>query len=218
MLDALWRTAAWSDTLQSWLHCVLAATALHRSAEPEIVIAEDQQDIAATLAGDGEAFARLIERYQNEVGRIMWRFTRDRGQWEALVADVLVDAYLSLANYRARGPFGAWLRTIATRAGYKFWRDRSQRREAEAFSLAKWNAAATTSADALRAADAAELVHRALEQLPPRDRLVLTLLYLEECSVAECAERTGWSRAMVKVQAHRARGKLRRLLESEADA
>ena len=43
--------------------------------------------------------------------------------------------------------------------------------------------------------------------------ILLTLLYLEELSVADAAERTGWSRTMVKVQAHRARKKLRALLE-----
>jgi RNA polymerase sigma-70 factor (ECF subfamily) len=47
-----------------------------------------------------------------------------------------------------------------------------------------------------------------------RDRLVLMLIYLEGCSVAEAAEATGWSRTMVKVQAHRARRRLRALLET----
>ena len=55
------------------------------------------------------------------------------------------------------------------------------------------------------------MLHGLLEELPPRDRLVLTLRYLEELSVEETAERTGWSRAMVKVQAWRAREKLKRL-------
>ena len=64
-------------------------------------------------------------------------------------------------------------------------------------------------------AEAAAQVQAALEKLPPRDRLVLTLMYLEDLSIAEIAERTGWSRIMVKVQAFRARRKLRRLLEAE---
>jgi DNA-directed RNA polymerase specialized sigma24 family protein len=44
--------------------------------------------------------------------------------------------------------------------------------------------------------------------------MVLTLLYVEELSVAQTAEETGWSRTMVKVQAHRARKKLKKLLEA----
>ena len=46
------------------------------------------------------------------------------------------------------------------------------------------------------------------------DRLVLTLLHLEGNSVEEIAEVTGWSKSMVKVQAHRARARLRKLVEA----
>jgi RNA polymerase sigma-70 factor, ECF subfamily len=42
---------------------------------------------------------------------------------------------------------------------------------------------------------------------------VLTLLYLESHSVAEAAELAGWSQTMVKVQAYRARQKLRKLID-----
>jgi RNA polymerase sigma-70 factor (ECF subfamily) len=53
-----------------------------------------------------------------------------------------------------------------------------------------------------------------LAELPPRDRLVLTLLHLEELDTQAIAERLGWSRTLVKVQAFRARQKLRKLLEA----
>ena len=59
-------------------------------------------------------------------------------------------------------------------------------------------------------------MHRVLEKLPERDRVVLTLLYLEERSVAEIADLLGWSRAMVKVQTWRAKRKLERLLDPAA--
>ena len=42
---------------------------------------------------------------------------------------------------------------------------------------------------------------------------MLTLLYWDDCTVAEAAELAGWTQTMVKVQAHRARKKLKRLLE-----
>jgi RNA polymerase sigma-70 factor (ECF subfamily) len=59
---------------------------------------------------------------------------------------------------------------------------------------------------------AASLVHRLLAQLRPRDRLVLTLRYLEGCSVAETAQRTGWTQGMVKVQTRRAIKRLEKLV------
>ena len=61
--------------------------------------------------------------------------------------------------------------------------------------------------------EAVETLHRVLDQLSPRDRLVVTLLHLENRSVADAAASIGWSQAMVRVQAFRARSKLRKLLE-----
>jgi len=60
---------------------------------------------------------------------------------------------------------------------------------------------------------ASEILGDLLEGLLPRDRLVLTLLYWDGCSVAEAAELTGWTQTMVKVQAYRARKRLKRLIE-----
>lgn len=61
--------------------------------------------------------------------------------------------------------------------------------------------------------EAADYLYRLLEQLPWKDRLVLTLLHFDGCDTAEIAQRVGWSRTLVKVRAHRARAKLRSLLE-----
>ncbi len=173
----------------------------------------DRRDIEASLAGDGEAYGRLIRRHQDAVGTYLWRFTRDRRQWEELVHDVFVEAYLSLRSYRGRGPWLHWLRRIATRAGYRYWKERTRQKAREPLSLESWDAVATDGSRERAAADAAERVHAVLTRLGPRDRLVLTLMYLEECSVAEISELSGWSRSMVKVQAHRARKRLKTLLE-----
>ena len=176
---------------------------------------EDLQDIRATLDGDGDAYARIVGRYQKNITGRMWRFTRDRNQLEELVNDVFVEAYISLRGYRADAPFEHWLNSIATRTGYRFWKKQKTRACRET-PLQDWDAVVSGNAE-IEAAEAAELVHSLLAQLPARDRLVLTLMYLEELSVAEIAEETGWSRIMVKVQAHRARKKLKQLLENKSD-
>ncbi len=54
-----------------------------------------------------------------------------------------------------------------------------------------------------------------LARLPADDRLVLTLMYFEECGTQEVAERMGWSRAKVKTQALRARRKMKEIAERE---
>ena len=52
-----------------------------------------------------------------------------------------------------------------------------------------------------------------MDKLPPRDRLVLLLRYVEEHSVQETADLTGWTQTMVKVQSWRARQKLKKLFQ-----
>lgn len=175
---------------------------------------EDLDDIRAALGGDEDAYARIVQRYQPVVFRQMWRFTRDRNVLDELVQEVFVEAYFSLKGYRAKAPFLHWLRRIATRTGYRHWK-REGRQSAIRESAVAAAAQNHTELNVNRPSDAGEIVYRYLEWLAPADRLVLTLLYLDGCGTDEIAERTGWSRTLVRVRAHRARNRLRRILEDE---
>ncbi len=175
----------------------------------------DSEDIRQTRQGDSDAYRRLVERYQAHVAQILWRFSRDRSVHEELVQDVFVEAYLSLNTYRGSAPLGHWLARIATRVGYRYWKEKARQKATEPFSLAEWDQVASDDdmIEQIEPDRAADVLHRLLAQLPPRDRLVLTMRYIEGCDVAETARRTGWTKTMVKVQALRARNKLKRLLE-----
>jgi RNA polymerase sigma-70 factor (ECF subfamily) len=144
----------------------------------------------------------------------MWKFTRDRQVYEELVQDVFVEAYLNLRSYRGAAPLSHWLMKIATRAGYRYWKQRAKKRAQAAMSLADYDVSARDT-ETVEQQEAAEEVHRLLALLPPRDRLVLTLIYLEGCTIEQAAALAGWTRTMTKVQAHRARMKLRKLLEEQ---
>jgi RNA polymerase sigma-70 factor, ECF subfamily len=167
-------------------------------------------DVKAAAGGDGAAYARIVDRYQNLLAQRMMRFSRDPAVIEELVHDVFVEAYFSLGSYRGDAPLEHWLQRIATRVGYRNWK---QKRKEPTVSLQHAQHDPPARAGAGAEQDAADEVAVVLEQLPPRDRLVLTLLYLESRSVAEAADLAGWSQTMVKVQAHRARQKFRKLLD-----
>lgn len=78
---------------------------------------QDASDIAATLSGDGEAYRRLVLRYQEIISQQMCRFSRDASVREELVHDVFVEAYMSLRSYRGKAPWLHWLRKVAVRVG-----------------------------------------------------------------------------------------------------
>ena len=206
--------------LRRWLAGCMASCAMHAAAEPPAAASSptvdplEWADVQASQSGDHDAYARLVRRYQQTIGTYMWRFTRQRRVWEELVHDVFVEAYLGLDGFQGRAPFSHWLRRIATRVGYRFWKRRRRLQDHET-PLDEATGAAVArdeAADAQR--EAAEVVHGLLARLAPRDRLVMTLMYLEQRTVAEIAALTGWSESLVKVQAYRARRRLRRLCES----
>ena len=171
----------------------------------------DQALIRATLRNSDQSFAKLVARYESAVAGILWHFTRDRLVLEELVQDAFVEAYFSLNRFHEGAPFFPWLRTITTRVGYKHWRLLRRERLRTQLREHEMRSEPTTKTPS----DVAEYVFRTLEQLGSKDRLVLTLQYFEGCSVAEIAERMGWSQTLVKVRAFRARARLRTLLEAE---
>jgi RNA polymerase sigma-70 factor (ECF subfamily) len=178
----------------------------------ETVSEADRRDIADSLAGDGEGYARLIRRYQDKVAAQMWRFTRDAVILDQLVQDVFVEAYMSLKGFQGRAPFLHWLRRVATRVGFHYWKTKA-RMEGREEALKEDNLNLPADPQTLTPVEAADTLYRFLEKLPPADRLVLTLFYFEECNINEIAARAGWNRALVKVRLYRARKKLKALFE-----
>jgi RNA polymerase sigma-70 factor, ECF subfamily len=198
--------------LPAWVRGILFAVSLDsESHSPDDA---DLRDADAARCGDGEAYARIIRRHQATIARRMMRFAKDRRTIEELVHDCFVEAYLSLRTFRGDAPMEHWLTKIATRVGYRHWK--GQRRDRT--RLAKLGSMGPAATAQPRTTESEDLVNYVLDQLSPRDRLAITLLHLEGRSVSEAADLAGWSQTMLKVQAYRARKKLRALLEKQGAA
>lgn len=213
MMTATSELTTASALTASWVRAFVASMANNARAEQShrswsTADSELSADIAASVCGDGEAYARIIRHFQAAIARRMTRFTRDRSAVEELVHDVFVEAYFSLPRYRGDAPLEHWLQRIATRVGYRYWK-RSRGTPTVSLQMQVHDRPARNTSAAND--DVGDDIAAVLEQLPPRDRLVLTLLYLESRSVAEAAELAGWSQTMVKVQAYRARKKFHKL-------
>ena len=168
----------------------------------------DERLIAATLSGNDEAFAVLVGRYKSRVFGIAARYTRNEQELDDVAQEIFIKAYRNLARYRADAPFEHWLSRIAVRACYDLLR--KTRRERGHLPLEGIDVRAAENGDA---AAARELLDWAMGKLGAQERLVISLLELEERSVREVAELTGWSESNVKVRAHRARAKVKTILE-----
>lgn len=173
-----------------------ACAGLAERGDPERALVE------ASLAGDGEAFAALVRRHEARLFRLLGRFLKRPQDVEEAAQETFLRAWQKLGTFRREAPFEHWLVRIGLRHAF----DRMQRGRLAEEPLCEIPSPAGDP-------DARLEVERLLARLPPADRFLLVLLEGEGWSVAEVALRMGWSRVNVKVRAHRARRRLRRLLE-----
>lgn len=177
--------------------------------------ATDQQLITAILQGNSRMYGVLVERYQALVFTIALRYTRQREDAEELAQAAFVKAYTSLAQYRGDARFSTWLYTIVSSLGLSWVR----RKQLDTLSLSHEKVQAVADGLGQMEANRAEvrsrtdMLHRAIDMLLPDDAQVLTLFYLAEQSLEEVAQVMQIEANTAKVKLHRARGRLRKVIE-----
>jgi len=176
----------------------------------------DGQLVTATLAGDDHAFAELTRRHKSRVFGIAARFAQNAAEIEDIVQDVFVQAYFKLRQFRGDSPFEHWLLRIATFKCYDYLRKRRRGGPSVSVDVMLESGYEPTAPEPAAPHPGLERLHAALVELSPEQRLVITLLELEERTVQEIADLTGWSADNVKVRAFRARAALRKLMEKPA--
>ncbi len=167
---------------------------------------EESAWIEASRGGDRAAFEALIRRYERRVFRLAGRFFRRPEEVEDVAQETFLTIWRKLDTYRARAPFEHWLTRVCLNCCYA--RLRKRRPEETRDQLPEVPVAAVDPGPRLEA-------ERLLAILEPEDRFVLQLLHGEGWTTAEISQKLGWSRAKVKVRAHRARKKLRDQLSRE---
>jgi len=161
----------------------------------------------------------LVEALYPLVSRIVRRHVTGRESPEDLAQEVFARFFEKLRLYDQRSPLEHWLARLALNVCRTHWRRQARRPELrwedlqESERLVAEQAMSTSKPlDGIEDADARLLLMKVLATLPADDRLVLTLLHLEEKSVEEIAMLMGWNRTLVKVRAFRARAKLRKVV------
>ncbi len=174
----------------------------------------DERLIEAARKGDDESFSVLVARYKHHVFRLAAHFARDPYELDDLCQEVFSKVYGRLETFRLEAPFEHWLSRITVNTCYDMLR--KARRDKKHLSLEQLpiglkDTAAESRAEAKQAY---ELLMWGLSKLQTKERIVITLLELEEKPVRDVAKLTGWSEANVRVRAHRARQALKKILEA----
>jgi RNA polymerase sigma-70 factor, ECF subfamily len=174
--------------------------------------------IAATRNGDAASFEPLITKYSPRVFATARRYARRESEVEDIVQEIWLKAYQKLGSFRGDAPFEHWLMRLAVRTCYDFLRAHQRNRETTFSELTDaetdWLDRFVQNPDsAPENADAArQLIERVMTELSPPARLIITLLEIEDRSIKEISQITGWSLPLVKVRAFRARAEMKKIL------
>ena len=177
----------------------------------------DNEIISSILAGDREAYARIVERYQGYVFTLVMRFTKSREDAEELSQDIFVKAYRALAGFKGESKFSTWLYTIVNTTCITFLRkkrlDIKSLDDENVFASAD-NIDSGVSANLVEQKSKLAMVTNAISMLAPDDAEILTLFYKAEQSLDEIAGILKIEPNNAKVRLHRARTRLKNVMET----
>ncbi len=191
----------------------------------------DERLVEAAQAGNQEAFAELVQRYQGKIYNLALRYTNESETALDIAQDTFVRAWQMLPKFRGEANFYTWLYRIALNLCIDRHRralvrgepqkvsledltvERQRFEEAEEDADIWWESSETSEpeAEVLRE-EMRQKVWEAVQQLPPLLRQVILLREYEGLSLQEIAKITGSNVGTIKSRLYQARQHLKRLL------
>jgi RNA polymerase sigma-70 factor (ECF subfamily) len=177
----------------------------------------DNEIISKVLSGDYQAYAGLVNRYQNYVFTLALRIVKNREDAEEVAQDVFIKAYKYLADFKGASKFTTWLYTIVNNTSISFLRkkklDIHSLDNEKVFEMAD-NQDSGIRANLVEQKSKLAMVNDAIGLLNPDDAQIITLFYKAEQSLEETAQVLGIEVNAAKVRLFRARTRLKEKMET----
>ncbi|MDP9230321.1 MAG: sigma-70 family RNA polymerase sigma factor [Bacteroidota bacterium] len=160
--------------------------------------------IRKVCEGNEEAFRYFLKEYKDMAFTVAVSVVKDEFIAQEVVQDAFVKAYNGLKSFNKKSTFRTWFYRIVINEA--FMRLKKLKKEIVSFTNEYKNEVADESRLlSLHEEEQTYLINKALKKLSPKESLALRLFYLQEESIKEVCEITGWSEANTKVILHRAR-------------
>lgn len=177
-----------------------------------IVDDSDQSLVQRTKAGDTDAFAELVRRNQTTVYNLSYRFMRNAASAEDMSQEAFLKAFRLLKGFRGDCSFSTWMYRVTASVCLTELKRRKKRGEVEL----QPNHGEHMGFDAgMDNSDVADAIRQCVGKLPDRYATIITLYYLNGIAYDEIAETMNVPLGTLKTWMHRARKKLRKIVEKE---
>jgi RNA polymerase sigma-70 factor, ECF subfamily len=171
--------------------------------------------------GEQRAFAELVAMYQRPLFGFLGRMGMAQAQAEDIAQETFLRAWTHLPSFDpSQAQFGTWLFTIARNLAYNALQSAAHQGEVRGaeFEVNDIACPQPGPAQAMERAQQQAQLHAALRQLPMPERSALALVYVQELALADVARIEGDSLAAIKTRLHRAKQRLREILQATPES
>jgi len=186
---------------------------IQMTAAPSTFPADEAGLLARARAGEGEAFGKLIQRYQRRIWLVCRQYIGPDDA-DAAAQDTFIKAYTKLNSFDSRARFSTWLTRIAINHCLDLLRKKSRiplsGEEPEGETLRDFS---PNPEELSRRRQAVRQIMKTLDKLPEGQKRIFRLRFLAEMDLQEIASTLEVHPGTVKTQLHRAIHRLRREME-----
>ncbi|MCP4134212.1 MAG: sigma-70 family RNA polymerase sigma factor [bacterium] len=160
---------------------------------------EDEEIISQIQKGDKTLIGLIVDRYSQRLLNYLYRLTRDSDDAEDLLQEVFIRFYLNIESYDTTQPFKPWIYKIATNLCYDFFRKKKKVLSLDRSFTSKNNPAAPPLVETIAGTESQpeqelldkellEILQKAIESLPEKQKEAFILFHFEKFSYNEIAE------------------------------
>lgn len=170
--------------------------------------------IQKVLDGDTDAFRFIIKQYKDEAYSLAISVVKDEFLAKDVTQNAFIKVYTKLDTFEENSKFSTWLFRIVINEAFILQRkQKRQTKIAEESSATNNRSAVNKSSQKIEEDNQRYYINEALKQIPAKYSLALRLFYLQDYSIEEIKEITGWSTSNTKVILYRARNKVKTVLD-----
>ncbi len=175
----------------------------------------EDEIIGRCLEGDEEAFRELVEAYRERIFWVAYGNVGDREVAKDITQDVLVSVYSSLHQFDRDRSFSTWLFAIVRNRCIDWLRKHGSDDRVSLDYMDYEHPVDQHPAADVHNRELQKEVHRILQRIPEKYRMVLTLRELEGMSCKKIAEMIDCTPGTTRWRVHRARKLFRQAWEDE---
>jgi len=177
---------------------------------------EEKELVQLSQKGDEEAFAVLVRKYRIKVFNLAYSLTRNQDVADDLAQEAFIKAFFALSKFNLKSEFGTWLYRITVNHVKDYLRKKGRMRRIRLENIKEISFIQEDETIRKEREHAEEqrrkLVHKAIQALPEKYQIILSLRDIQGFSYGEIAKILKIFPGTVDSRLHRARKMLRKKL------